>query len=143
MSTRQLRSVLYVDDEPDICEIVKTTLRLTAGLEVIIADSGVRAIDLAHELQPDLILMDVMMPGLDGPSTIKRLRDSPAIRHIPVIFLTAKVLPEEFAHFRAIGAIGVIAKPFDPLTLGDEMLALWRGRNATFDFPDALDEGGR
>jgi two-component system, OmpR family, response regulator len=127
MSRPLCRSILYVDDDPDICEVVRATLCLIAGLEVQTAESGERAIDLAYELRPDLILMDVMMPGLDGPSTFDRLRASPLIRDIPVIFLTAKVLPTEIARFLGFGAIGVIAKPFDPLKLGEELILLWNG----------------
>jgi two-component system OmpR family response regulator len=130
MSTPNCRSVLYVDDDPDICEVVQAALGLIAGLTVHIANSGERAIDLAFELRPDLILMDVMMPGMDGPTTLKRLRASPLISDIPVIFLTAKVLPTEVAHFLQLGALGVIGKPFDPLKLGDELFALWKATDA-------------
>jgi CheY-like chemotaxis protein len=98
---------------------------LIVGLDVHVANSGVAAIAMAHGLMPDLVLMDVLMPGLDGPATLKRMRQSVAIAGIPVIFLTAKVLPAEYAHFLQLGAIGVIAKPFDPLKLGDEVLGLW------------------
>src|SRR5580700_2049527 len=112
MSTRECRSILYVDDDPDICEVVQTTLCLIAGLDVHTAGSGEEAIDLAYELRPDLILMDVMMPGLDGPATFERIRNSTLINDIPLIFLTAKVLPAEIAHFLRLGAIGVIGKPF-------------------------------
>lgn len=118
-------SVLYVDDDPDICAVVHATLSLVAGLDVHIARSGQQAIDLAFELRPDLLLMDVMMPGMDGPTAFKHIRASPLIANIPVIFLTAKVLPAEIARFLALGAIGVIGKPFDPLKLGDELFALW------------------
>jgi two-component system OmpR family response regulator len=126
MTNRKFQSVLYVDDDPDICEVVRSTLSLIAGLKVDTVASGEQAIDVAYELRPDLILMDVMMPGLDGPSTFKRMRASPLISDIPVIFLTAKVLPTEVAHFLQLGAIGVISKPFDPLKLCDEVFALWR-----------------
>ena len=126
MTNRKFQSVLYVDDDPDICEVVGSTLSLIAGLKVDTVSSGELAIDAAYELRPDLILMDVMMPGLDGPSTFKRMRGSPLIADIPVIFLTAKVLPTEVAHFLQLGAIGVISKPFDPLKLCDEVFALWQ-----------------
>jgi DNA-binding response OmpR family regulator len=119
------QSILYVDDDPDICEVVQATLCLIAGFEVQTANSGATAIDLAYELRPDLIILDVMMPGLDGSSTYKRMRESALIADIPVIFMTAKVLPTEIAHFLHLGAIGVIGKPFDPVTLGDEVVALW------------------
>jgi two-component system, OmpR family, response regulator len=133
MSTRPCQSILYVDDDPDICEVVQATLRLVAGLDVHTAGSGEQAIDLAYELRPDLILMDVMMPGLDGPATLKRMRNSELIDKIPVVFLTAKVLPEEVARFLRLGAIGVIAKPFDPLKLGEEVLALWEGTRSSHE----------
>ena len=125
MSTKECQSILYVDDDPDICQVVQATLCLTAGLDVQIANSGATAIDLAYELRPDLIILDVMMPGLDGPSTLNRMRESPLIADIPIIFMTAKVLPTEIAHFLHLGAIGVIGKPFDPLTLADEVVVLW------------------
>ena len=122
---RDLQSILYVDDDPDICSVVQATLRLVPGLNVQTADSGERAIDLAYELRPDLVLMDVMMPGLDGPSTFARLRESALLAEIPVIFMTAKVLPAEIAHLLQLGAIGVIVKPFDPLKLYGELYSLW------------------
>jgi two-component system, OmpR family, response regulator len=130
MSTRDFQSVLYVDDDADICSVVQATLRLVPGLLVQTAGSGERAIDLAYELRPDLVLMDVMMPGLDGPSTFKRMRESALLAHIPVIFMTAKVLPAEISQFLQLGAIGVIVKPFDPLKLYGELFALWNSGNA-------------
>jgi two-component system, OmpR family, response regulator len=87
---RDFQSVLYVDDDPDICSVVQATLCLVPGLNVQTADSGVRAIDLAYELRPDLVLMDVMMPGLDGPSTFKRMRESALLAEMPVIFMTRR-----------------------------------------------------
>jgi CheY-like chemotaxis protein len=131
MSTRKLESVLYVDDDPDICEVVNATLSLIAGLNVHTAGSGEQAIDLAYELRPDLVLMDVMMPGLDGPSTLKRMRERALLAHIPVIFLTAKVLPAEVARFVQLGALGVLGKPVDPLKLCDDLFVLWKSGNAT------------
>jgi two-component system, OmpR family, response regulator len=131
MSTRDFQSVLYVDDDPDICSVVRATLRLVPGLNVQTADSGEQAIDLAFELRPDLVLMDVMMPGLDGPSTLKRMREITLLAKIPVIFMTAKVLPAEIAQFLQLGAIGVIVKPFDPLKLYGDLCVLWSNRNGT------------
>jgi two-component system, OmpR family, response regulator len=125
MPARKIQSVIYVDDDPDICEVVKTTLRMMADLRVYTAASGERAIHLALEVGPDLVLMDIMMPGLDGPSTLTQMRGHAALAHIPVIFMTAKLLPAEVACFLRLGAIGVIGKPFDPLTLCDELFALW------------------
>jgi two-component system cell cycle response regulator len=123
---RPLRTILYTDDEPDIRLIVQTALGLAEGLTVHTADSGERALELAHELQPDLLMLDVMMPGLDGPGTLKRLRADPGIAQIPVIFVTAKATPEDVLRFRALGALAVIAKPFDPMQLPTQVLALWQ-----------------
>lgn len=131
MSTRDFQSVLYVDDDPDICSVVRATLCLVPGLNVQTAESGEQAIDLAFELRPDLVLMDVMMPGLDGPSTFKRMREIALLAKIPVIFMTAKVLPTEIAQFLQLGAIGIIVKPFDPLKLYGDLSVLWSNRNGT------------
>src|ERR1700680_2528427 len=136
MSTRKNQSVLYVDDDPDICAVVHTTLGCVAGLNVHTAGSGEQAIDLAYELRPDLILMDVMMPGLDGPSTLKRMREHALLADIPVIFLTAKDRPAEVAHFLQLGAIGVIGKPFDPLKLCHDLFALWDNADAAREIKD-------
>jgi two-component system, OmpR family, response regulator len=122
---QDLRSVLYVDDDPDICTVVEATLSTMGDLKVRSASSGELAIDLACEQRPDLILMDVMMPGLDGPSTLKRMRCCAAIADVPVIFLTAKVMPTEISQLLTQGAIGVLGKPFDPTRLCGDMLDLW------------------
>jgi two-component system OmpR family response regulator len=131
MSKPKIESVLYVDDDQDICGVVMATLSLIAGLNVHTAGSGEQAIDLAYALRPDLVLMDVMMPGLDGPSTLKRMRERTLLADIPVIFLTARALPEEVAHLVHLGAIGIIGKPFDPLKLSSDVFAVWNNAHAT------------
>jgi two-component system OmpR family response regulator len=128
MNSGQLRSVLYVDDEPDIREIVRISLGLSKTLTVHTADSGEHALTLARALLPDLVLLDVMMPGLDGPATLSRMRLDPIISPIPVIFMTAKAMPKEVALLREMGAAGVIGKPFDPMQLGTQVISLWQGR---------------
>ena len=125
MDRSQLRSVLYVDDEPDIREIVEVALGLVDNLAVQTSDSGEQALALLSSLRPDLVLLDVMMPSMDGPSTLCRMRANAASAAVPVIFVTAKAMPQEIAYFRALGAVGVIAKPFDPMQLGAQVLALW------------------
>jgi two-component system, OmpR family, response regulator len=137
---RDFQSVLYVDDDEDIGSVVQATLRLVPGLSVQTADSGERAIDLAYELRPDLVLMDVMMPGLDGPSTFRRMRESALLKEIPVIFMTAKVLPAEISQLLQLGAIGVIVKPFDPLKLYGELFSLWNNDATTRQ--SSVDAGG-
>ena len=125
--SRDLRTVLYVDDEPDIREIVELALGLVAGLEVRVCDSGERALRLLPDITPDLVLLDVMMPGTDGPTTLQRMRADPRFARIPVVFVTAKAMPAEVARFRELGAAAVIAKPFDPMQLGQQILTLWEG----------------
>lgn len=125
MDRASLRTVLYVDDEPDIRQVVELSLGLVDALEVHTCDSGERALEHIPALKPDLVLLDVMMPGTDGPTTLARMRANPAMAHIPVVFMTAKAMPQEVARFRQLGAAGVIAKPFDPMQLGGQVLALW------------------
>jgi CheY-like chemotaxis protein len=109
--------VLHVDDEPDIREIVEISLGLDPELIVRSCSSGEDAIAQASDWSPDLVLLDVRMPGMDGPTTLAHLRDSRQTADIPVIFLTARAQQNELERFRALGADGVISKPFDPLTL--------------------------
>jgi two-component system, OmpR family, response regulator len=122
----QLRSIAYVDDEPDLREVVQLALSLMTGATVHGYESGKQALEQLPASRPDLVLLDVMMPGMDGTEVIQRMKDDPALKAIPVIFMTARAMPEEVARFRALGAIGVIAKPFDPTRLGQEVLAHWQ-----------------
>jgi len=120
-----MRRILIIDDEDDIREVAALSLEATAGWNILTASSGAAGMDIAVAEQPDAILMDVMMPGLDGPSTLKLMRQSVLLADIPVIFMTAKVLPAEISQFLQFGAIGVIVKPFDPLKLYADLVALW------------------
>ena len=122
---RQLRSVLYVDDEPDIREIVALALGLDGTLAVRTCESGVSAIAAALERLPDLVLLDVMMPDLDGPATLARFRAEPTLASVPVVFVTAKTMPSELQRFGALGAAGVISKPFDPMRLLEQVRIIW------------------
>jgi two-component system cell cycle response regulator len=123
---RPLCSILYVDDEPDIRIIVQTALSLAEGLTVHTAASGAQALEMARDLMPDLLMLDVMMPGLDGPGTLRRLRADRALAGIPVIFMTAKAMAEDVDRLRALGAMAVIAKPFDPMQLSRQVLSVWQ-----------------
>jgi CheY-like chemotaxis protein len=125
MSTAELRSVLYVDDEPDIRQIVQISLELSRTMTVHTAESGEQALVVARAVLPDLVLLDVMMPKLDGPGTLHRMRQDPVLAAVPVIFMTAKAMPGEIAHLYSLGAAGVIAKPFDPMLLAGQVTALW------------------
>ena len=125
MNRSALQTLLYVDDEPDIRQIVQMALGLAPELTIHTGESGERALTLARELRPDLVLLDVMMPGLDGPATLQRMRADASLARIPVVFVTAKAMPQEVSRFRALGAVGVIAKPFDPMRLVHQVIALW------------------
>lgn len=118
-----LPRILYVEDEADIREVAEFALE-DEGFELLFCASGNEALDKAEAFAPHLILLDVMMPGLDGPSTLKGLRELPNLEATPVAFLTAKVQPGEVDEFLSLGAIDVIAKPFDPMTLPDQIRAL-------------------
>jgi CheY-like chemotaxis protein len=120
-----LASVLYVDDEPDIREIAALALGLDGTLDVRTAGSGIEALAAARERAPDLMLLDVMMPDLDGPATLARFRAEAALATIPVVFVTAKTLPSELARFRALGAADVLSKPFDPMRLLEQVRLVW------------------
>ncbi|WP_075879028.1 response regulator [Vreelandella massiliensis] len=120
-----LEHILCVEDDPDIQVVARLALAAIGGLQVTLCSSGAEALERAPALAPDMILLDVMMPGMDGPTTLAALRQDPALQHVPIAFMTARVQPEEVAHYTALGACGVIAKPFDPMTLADEVKALW------------------
>jgi len=120
-----LKRILYVEDEPDIQAVAKLALEIIGGYQVMICGGGQEALDKVGGFAPDLILLDVMMPGMDGPTTLQNLRANPATAMIPVIFLTAKVQPPEVKQYQALGALNVIAKPFDPMTLAAQVTACW------------------
>jgi CheY-like chemotaxis protein len=115
------KRILVVDDEGDIREVAALSLETMAGHKVITANSGSAALALAATEQPDAILLDVMMPDMDGPTTFQKLQAEPSTAQIPVVFLTAKVQPSERARFASLGVAAVLSKPFDPLTLADEL----------------------
>ena len=119
--------VLLVEDEPDIRLIAQAAL-LREGLEVITAATGGEALQLVEREEPDLVLLDWMLPDLDGFETWSRLKGNPATAHLPVIFLTARNSAADQSKCLEAGALGCIAKPFNPLVLGGQVKALWRSR---------------
>ncbi len=122
---QELKLVLYVEDDPDIQMVAQMALESVGGLTLRACSSGAEALAAAATCQPDLLLLDVMMPGMDGPSTLAALRKLPNTATTPVIFMTAKVQSSEVAHYRSLGALGVIAKPFDPMALASQVRALY------------------
>ncbi len=117
--SRMNKRILIIDDEDDLREVTQMTLEYILGWEVITASSGRAGLTKASLEQPDLILLDVMMPEWDGLMTFQKLQAHPKTQHIPVIFLTAQVKPEEHRKLALYGVSGVITKPFEPLNLGN------------------------
>jgi CheY-like chemotaxis protein len=115
--------ILIVDDEEDIREVAALSLETVAGWEVLTASSGAQCLARAIEHRPDAILLDVMMPGMDGPTTFRELRKNPATARIPVLLLTAKVQGSDQRRFADLGVEAVLFKPFDPLTLSTRIAA--------------------
>ena len=116
-------SVILAEDEPDIQLVARLALK-RAGFDVRVVSNGAEAIAAAHERLPDVMLLDWMMPAMDGPTACAKLKADPATAHVPVIFLTARSQENEIAQGLALGAAGYVTKPFDALTLGDKVRAL-------------------
>ena len=115
--------ILIIDDEDDIREVAALSLEATAGWEIITASCGLDGIRAAADGKPNAILMDVMMPGMDGPTTFRQMQLNPEIAKIPVLLLTAKVQGVDQRRFAGLGVAGVLFKPFDPLTLASQISA--------------------
>jgi CheY-like chemotaxis protein len=115
------KRVLVIDDEEVVQEVIQGCLEDVAGWETLLASSGSEGLLIASTQHPDLILLDVSMPDMDGIETFYRLLDNPLTKHIPVILLTAKIQPADQARFSELGIIGMIAKPFDPMTLATQV----------------------
>ena len=120
--------ILHVDDEADIRSVTKLALESIGGFNVVSCASGREALESVVEVAPDLIVMDVMMPELDGPATLSELQKIPVAQSIPVIFMTAKTMQEEIDKLIGFGAIGVIAKPFNPMQLSKDVERIWNER---------------
>ena len=123
--------MLMVDDEPHVRRVAELSLARVGHWSVTLAVSGTEALAVAEREQPDLILLDVMMPGMDGPTTLSALQAREAVASIPVIFMTAKVQEHEIARYLALGAAGVVFKPFDPLKLPDQIRRILAGECRT------------
>lgn len=131
---RSLTRILYADDEPLLRKVTQATLEKMGGFTVCVVSSGQGVLDTVDSFAPDLILLDVMMPEMDGPTTLNLLRQKPSAAHIPVVFLTAKAQASEIHHLLDSGATGLITKPFEPHALVENLLGIWR------DFPGAPHE---
>lgn len=121
----ELRRVMCVEDDPDIRMIIEFSLATLGGYQVCLCADGRSALAQAPNFKPDLVLLDVMMPGLSGPETLAALRGQVDMAGVPVVFMTAKAMPNEVEELLQYGATGVIVKPFDPVTLPQDIRIYW------------------
>jgi CheY-like chemotaxis protein len=121
----KLQRVMCVEDDADIRMILEFSLTAVGAFEVCLCASGRSALDQASTFKPDVVLLDVMMPDLTGPQTLQALRQMPVMQNVPVIFITAKALPDELEELMQYGVAGVIVKPFDPVQLPREVRTCW------------------
>ncbi len=126
----ELKRILHVEDDPSIQAITKLALEAIGGFEVLSCGSGNEALELVQGFAPDFILLDVMMPGMDGPQTLKQLTELIDLSRIPVAFMTAKVQVQEVELYRQLGASDVIFKPFDPMQLATQVRQIWDQHHA-------------
>jgi two-component system OmpR family response regulator len=122
---KELQRITYVEDEPHIREIVQLALEELGGFTLHVCESGPEALDTAPIFHPDLVLLDVMMPGMNGIQTFRSLKELPAMSDTPIIFVTAKAQKHEIQQYKSLGAADVIAKPFNPITLPADIQAIW------------------
>ena len=120
-----LKRILYAEDEMHIQVVAKLALERIGGFDVMACSSGLEVLACAEAFLPDLILLDVMMPGLDGPSTLQQLRQKPQFFGTPVVFMTAKVQHDEVEYYKSLGVVEVLAKPFNSAELSNQLRAIW------------------
>lgn len=125
MSPKKLNKILFIEDEEDIRVLVKIALEDIGGFTLKMCSSGREALAIAETFQPDLFLLDVVMPELDGPAALKALHKLPTIKNVPAIFMTASVQNSELIEYGKLGILGVIQKPFDPLILAETIQKYW------------------
>jgi len=122
----ELQHIMHVEDDPSIQQVAKIALEAVGGFTVHTCSSGQQALADYPAFTPQLILMDVMMPGMDGPTTLQQLQQKYDLSGIPTVFMTAKVQSNEVSSYKALGAADVVVKPFDPMTLSEQIRQIWR-----------------
>lgn len=127
--TKPLKHILCIDDDENVLVIVQMCLESVGGFQVTCLENGINALNKIKAIKPDLILIDMMMPGVDGSSVLKSLKKEHETRNIPVIFMTARVQTEEIEEYYTLGADGVVPKPFDPMTLSEQLNEIWEKYN--------------
>jgi CheY-like chemotaxis protein len=123
MATAPFQRILHVDDQPDIRGIVKLALGKIGGFTVCSCSSGEEALAAAPGFDPEILLIDMSMPGMDGMALLARMREAGIV--VPAVFFTARINPSDIDRYRAAGAIGTVSKPFDPLKLGRQIIQIW------------------
>jgi two-component system OmpR family response regulator len=126
MPDRPLNKICYVEDDEDIQRIVRMSLERVGKMTVEIVTDPLQAIGVMMAFKPDLVMLDWMMPGLDGPALFKKMKEDPATAALPVVFITAKAQSRDMAELMALGAHGAISKPFSPKDLPDQLRAIWK-----------------
>jgi len=120
----KLARVLVVEDDPDIQKVIRMSLKMRGVTEIVLVDNGTDCLERLNGFTPDVILLDVMMPHVDGYATCRRLKENPATRKIPVVYLTARVQKADRERGMKLGAVGYLTKPFDPMTLHSQIVAI-------------------
>ena len=128
MGSITLQRILLADDEPDILEISRIALETVGGFEVSVCSSGRALLERLTEFEPDLVVVDVLMPDMTGPEVFEEIRRLPEFDEVPVVYLTGVIQEEELESLRETGVADVILKPFDPMTLADRINGIWSGR---------------
>ncbi len=128
MSARPLNRICYVEDDEDIQRIVRMSLEKVGKMTVEVVSDPMVAIERIMAFKPELVMLDWMMPGMDGPTLFRKMRETPEVRDLPVVFITAKASQRELDELRSLGALGTISKPFSPKDLPDQLRALWNAR---------------
>ncbi len=126
MGAITLQRILIADDEPDILEIARIALEMVGGYEVAICNSGAELLDRLPVFDPDLVVIDVLMPDMEGLEVLERIRDVPGYQAVPVVFLTGVAKESEIESLRRSGAAAIINKPFDPMTLAERIDSVWK-----------------
>jgi two-component system OmpR family response regulator len=122
----ELKKIMHVEDDPSIQMVARVALEAVGHFEVCTCSGGMQALEQYPTFLPQLILLDVMMPGMDGPSTLKQLQQQFDLSQVPVVFMTAKVQSSEIESYKALGASDVVVKPFDPMTLSEQIRQIWQ-----------------
>jgi len=126
MPAQPLNRICYVEDDPDIQRIVRTSLERIGKMTVEVVGDSTRAVEAIIAFKPDLVMLDWMMPVMDGPAVLRKIRETAALKDLPVVFITAKASQRELDELRAMGAVGTISKPFSPKDLPDQLRAIWK-----------------